>query len=78
MYVQEVMKEGMILGKYREFLLKLYRERQLKITKPLGLCVYCMMFWVNLIVFIWFDYMHFVPSLGLTFIFIELIRKIQK
>jgi hypothetical protein len=79
-FLQECYKPAMILQKYKAFLLKSWDERPRKILKPLGLCIYCQLFWLNTIAYPFYfkGYdLNYILTIGGTFAAVELIRLIQ-
>lgn len=58
MFLEETMQEGMILRRYRLFLLWLWihswrkRDRWIrKLLKPFGLCIYCYSTWIAILTY---------------------------
>ena len=79
-FLQECYKPPMILQKYKALLLKSWEKKPRKILKPLGLCIYCQLFWINTIAYPFYfgGYnANYILTIGGTFIAVELIRLIQ-
>lgn len=87
LFIWKCMESEMILRRYYLWLvyhwIKWRRKADRKkrwILKPLGLCIYCMSAWINIISFCifihQFEYIFF--SLGINFVFMELSARVIK
>ena len=79
-FLQECYKKPMILEKYKNFLVRSWETKPRKILKPLGLCIYCQLFWINTIAYPFYfgGYnLNYILTIGGTFAAVELIKLIQ-
>lgn len=87
LFLEMCMSPGMILRRYRLFLLRLWmlnwrRKDRYKriILKPLGLCIYCYSTWVSIIsYFILYEHFSYdiLLHIGLIYIFVSLGVKLK-
>lgn len=83
LYLQECYKSGMVFRRWYVLLtyywIKNWRKSdrwKRKILKPLGLCVWCQLFWLHLIVYLMtftFDFFKFVMLLSITYLITKII-----
>lgn len=66
LFLQYCMEDGQVLEFYKDWL----RKQPIFIGKPLGLCLYCNMFWISLLYYIF--QIHFFSFLGLVYLTIKL------